>query len=60
MLILNVYFREDIRIESRVSAETTIICDACGRQEALIFQYEGNFCLNCWQTKTEPDVNSAR
>jgi hypothetical protein len=35
--------------------EIIITCDMCG-QEAVIFQEEGNFCSNCWQERTEPDV----
>jgi hypothetical protein len=38
-----------------LSEDGTITCDVCG-QEALIFQEEGNFCLNCWQERTEPDI----
>jgi hypothetical protein len=30
-------------------------CDVCDR-EAFIFQEEGNFCLDCWQERTEPDI----
>jgi hypothetical protein len=35
--------------------ELKIYCDVCG-EEAFIFQEEGNFCLNCWQERTEPDI----
>ena len=38
-----------------VAPNQTILCDACGH-EASIFQEEGNFCLECWQDKTEPDI----
>ena len=37
------------------SYEYRINCDTCD-QEALIFQVEGNFCLNCWQDRTEPNI----
>jgi hypothetical protein len=37
------------------SYEYRINCDACD-QEALIFQVEGNFCLNCWQDRTDPNI----
>jgi hypothetical protein len=37
------------------SEEKSITCDLCG-QEAAIFQEEGNFCLQCWQERTEPRV----
>jgi hypothetical protein len=35
--------------------DVTITCDICG-QEAFVFQEEGNFCLDCWQERTEPNV----
>lgn len=38
-----------------ISAENKINCDICD-QEAFIFQEEGNFCLNCWQDRTEPNI----
>ena len=39
-----------------ISVENRINCDLCN-QEALIFQIYGNFCLRCWQNKTEPDIS---
>lgn len=36
-------------------SEEKILCDLCD-QEAFIFQEEGNFCLQCWQKRTEPCV----
>ena len=30
-------------------------CDLCSG-EATIFQTDGNFCLQCWQDRTEPDI----
>jgi hypothetical protein len=39
-----------------LSDEQTIIrCDVCNN-EAFIFQDEGNFCLDCWQDRTEPYI----
>ena len=35
--------------------ELKIWCDVCG-EEAFIFQEEGNFCLNCWQERTESEI----
>ncbi|HJS82353.1 MAG TPA: hypothetical protein VJ742_05900 [Nitrososphaera sp.] len=35
--------------------DAMITCDMCGL-EASIFQEEGNFCLDCWQERTEPDI----
>jgi len=37
------------------SEEKLITCDLCG-QEAVIFQEVGNFCLQCWQERTEPQI----
>jgi hypothetical protein len=56
--MLGFYFEEDDDHEtlSILSAEVKIICDICNNHEALIFQDEGNFCLNCWQAKTEPHI----
>lgn len=38
-----------------LESENTITCEICG-QEAAIFQEEGNYCLNCWQERTEPVI----
>jgi hypothetical protein len=46
--------KDDVTI-SILSTETKIMCDACD-QEASIFQAEGNFCLDCWQNRTEPHI----
>jgi hypothetical protein len=42
-----------------VAPQQAIFCDACG-QEASIFQEEGNFCLDCWQERTEPYITVNR
>ena len=39
-----------------ISAENKINCDICD-QEAFIFQVEGNFCLSCWQNRTDPTIS---
>ncbi len=39
-----------------IPVENRINCDLCN-QESLIFQIYGNFCLRCWQNKTEPDIS---
>jgi hypothetical protein len=31
-------------------------CAVCGDKEATIFQLEGDYCLDCWQKKTHPNV----
>jgi hypothetical protein len=38
-----------------IQEELKVSCDVCD-EEAFIFQEEGNFCLNCWQERTEPDI----
>ena len=42
-------------LENNSPAPEIELCDACG-EEALIFQDEGNFCLACWQGRTEPEI----
>jgi hypothetical protein len=42
-----------------VAPQQTVLCDACG-DEASIFQEEGNFCLDCWQERTEPYITVNR
>jgi len=39
--------------------QLVIVCDSCDA-EAFIFQDEGNFCLGCWQERTEPQVQSGQ
>ena len=39
-----------------IPTENKINCDICD-QEAFIFQEEGNFCLSCWQNRTEPSIS---
>ena len=45
----------DIHLDEDFDANVDVICDGCGG-EAYIFQEEGNFCLNCWQVRTEPEI----
>lgn len=52
--ILNIYFEDHASVEI-LSRETKMRCDVCD-QEAVIFQGVGNFCLNCWQDKTDPHI----
>jgi hypothetical protein len=33
-----------------------IMCQKCGKQAAEIFQVTGDFCLQCWQSETHPDI----
>jgi hypothetical protein len=55
--MLDIYLEndDDHATVSILAREQRIICDICN-QEAFIFQEEGNFCLNCWQDRTEPDI----
>jgi hypothetical protein len=54
--MLVVYFEDDDATTVCIlSIEVKIVCDVC-HQEAFIFQDEGNFCLKCWQDRTEPHI----
>lgn len=32
------------------------ICDDCNDKSADIFQVEGEYCLDCWQKRTYPNL----
>ena len=34
------------------------LCDNCEIREAEIFQEEGKYCVDCWQEKTLPKIES--
>ena len=53
--MLDLYLEQGATSLSMLPIEIRIICDVCN-QEAVIFQDEGNFCLNCWQDRTEPKI----
>jgi hypothetical protein len=36
------------------SLQNFIGCAACREREAAIFHIDGDFCLECWQKRTEP------
>ena len=38
--------------------ENTGKCWHCNNAEAEIFQIDGEFCLNCWQERTEHYITS--
>jgi hypothetical protein len=65
--MLDVYLEDDnehngdatVSIIITISTENKINCDICD-QEAFIFQEEGNFCLSCWQNRTEPNISRQR
>lgn len=52
--MLDIRFDDDLVVQVTVPKEI-VLCDVCGK-EAFIFQDEGNFCLNCWQERTEPYI----
>jgi len=56
--MLDIRFDDDLVVQIVVPKEI-VFCDACGK-EAFIFQDEGNFCLNCWQERTEPYITVNR
>jgi len=31
-------------------------CNSCDDKPAHIFQDEGNYCLDCWQKRTDPNL----
>ena len=54
-IMLDIRFENDYAQKPR-RLKTTIVCDVC-KVEASIFQDEGNFCLECWQQRTEPNIS---
>jgi hypothetical protein len=32
------------------------LCESCDNEPADIFQVEGNYCLDCWQKRTYPNI----
>lgn len=57
--MLDFSFDDEALIISVASQQVTLLCDVCGL-EASIFQEEGNFCLDCWQDRTEPYITVNR
>ena len=53
--MLDSYLDNNAATERMLSREVMVICNTC-HGEAFIFQDEGNFCLNCWQDRTEPHI----
>lgn len=41
--------------EKKTIIAEIVHCETC-RNEAFIFQTEGNYCLICWQERTEPNI----
>jgi hypothetical protein len=39
--------------------ENTGKCCNCNKVEAEIFQVDGEFCLGCWQDRTEPIITTS-
>lgn len=36
--------------------EDPLNCEYCSEKKAEIFQVTGDYCLDCWQQETYPDV----
>lgn len=53
--MLDICYGEDDATIQILTEGVRILCDVCN-EEAFIFQEEGNFCLNCWQERTEPQI----
>jgi hypothetical protein len=39
-------------------SNTAPLCNDCKYRVAEIFQVNGDYCLQCWQEKTYPDVQN--
>lgn len=44
--------------ESAPPDSSDIMCQKCGKQVAEVFQVTGDFCLQCWQDETHPDIET--
>jgi hypothetical protein len=47
-------------LKEQVLPELQFNCMSCKSRLAAIFQDEGEFCLECWQVITHPNVESYR
>ena len=36
--------------------DSVSVCNFCNDKSAYIFQVEGEYCLECWQKKTYPNL----
>ena len=36
--------------------DSVSVCNFCNDKSADVFQVEGEYCLDCWQKKTCPDI----
>jgi hypothetical protein len=43
-------------IMTQIILEQFIACDRCRHNEAEIYQDAGNYCAECWQVVTYPDI----
>jgi len=55
IVMLDINFEDNALMFEIEPEQRTVLCDACDK-EALIFQDEGNYCLDCWQERTEPYI----
>jgi len=37
-------------------SDTVLRCDSCGVKWVDIYQDEGNYCMDCWQNRTYPNM----
>jgi hypothetical protein len=45
-------------IYNMADSNTNRLCNDCKYRVAEIFQVNGDYCLQCWQEKTYPDVQN--
>jgi len=57
--MLDFSFNDKVLMLQIEPEQKSVNCDVCD-EEALIFQEEGNYCLNCWQERTEPYITVNR
>jgi hypothetical protein len=45
-----------ITCDDKDANSSASICNVCNGKPADIFQVEGEYCLDCWQKKTYPNL----
>jgi protein-arginine kinase activator protein McsA len=51
MISVHDYFVDDIK-----NSSSSVWCNNCNNKLAEIFQDEGNYCTECWQSRTHPNL----
>jgi hypothetical protein len=41
---------------SKPEDQNELSCESCSEKKAEIFQVTGDYCLQCWQEETHPNV----